>query len=350
MILVGLALAQLAAAGADAAAAMITSRSDSVRSTAWAMAAVVVLDLAIHGQRRAEPVDRSLLDARPKAADELRAGERSLVLLSRGIWASQLPSNAAEARKWLVENDLLEPDRGLLFSVRDLGGYTPLVPRRMLEYLRVAVRRPELLARAGVSRVVTGPIAPGTPRLPEPLTTRSETPTHVVYELGALSRVRTVFFASWADDDLRALETSPATRAVTNDPVLASELEHNLPSPYHGLGAGPRIEVDDDEYVEIAAHCPEEDTAGGLVVLADAWYPGWIAEVDDKRVEVLRVDHALRGVRVPPGDHRVRLRYEPASFRLGKRMSLATAALWAVVLALALLRPRAPGAAAPPAP
>jgi hypothetical protein len=40
--------------------------------------------------------------------------------------------------------------------------------------------------------------------------------------------------------------------------------------------------------------------ADGLLVLADPWYPQWQVEVDGHPAELLRVDHALRGVRVPP--------------------------------------------------
>ncbi|MEZ5977303.1 MAG: YfhO family protein [Planctomycetota bacterium] len=83
--------------------------------------------------------------------------------------------------------------------------------------------------------------------------------------------------------------------------------------------------------------------APALLVVADANYPGWIAEVDGEESEIVAVDHALRGVWLTSGDHRVEMRYEPASFRTG----LLLAGLGAVALAFLLL-PRRRRADAPP--
>ena len=60
-------------------------------------------------------------------------------------------------------------------------------------------------------------------------------------------------------------------------------------------------------------------------MLADSWYPGWKATVDGRDAEVHRVDYLIRGVVVPPGRHRVELRYQPASWRAGWILSLVTA-------------------------
>jgi uncharacterized membrane protein YfhO len=62
-----------------------------------------------------------------------------------------------------------------------------------------------------------------------------------------------------------------------------------------------------------------------LLVLTDIYYPGWKAFLDGRRVPLERVNYLLRGVAVPAGEHRVELRYEPTSFRLGWMISLATA-------------------------
>jgi hypothetical protein len=71
---------------------------------------------------------------------------------------------------------------------------------------------------------------------------------------------------------------------------------------------------------------------GGVLVLTDTWYPGWEATVDGEPVPVLEVDHALRGVALPPGSHRVEFRFRPLSFVMGAWTSVATLAglgLWA---------------------
>lgn len=56
---------------------------------------------------------------------------------------------------------------------------------------------------------------------------------------------------------------------------------------------------------------------GGLLVIASAWYPGWVARVDGHALPLQPVDLALSGLCVPPGTHTVELTYEPASWRNG---------------------------------
>jgi hypothetical protein len=77
-----------------------------------------------------------------------------------------------------------------------------------------------------------------------------------------------------------------------------------------------------------------ETATDGLLVLADPWYPQWRVEVDGKPAELLRVDHAFRGVRVPAGAHQVTFAYQDRALLLGAALAVATllglAGLWAL--------------------
>ncbi|HKQ00487.1 MAG TPA: YfhO family protein, partial [Actinomycetes bacterium] len=64
--------------------------------------------------------------------------------------------------------------------------------------------------------------------------------------------------------------------------------------------------------------------ADGLLVLGDPWYPQWRVEVDGRPAELLRVDHALRGVRVPAGSHQVVFTYQDRAFQAGLTLSALT--------------------------
>jgi len=55
----------------------------------------------------------------------------------------------------------------------------------------------------------------------------------------------------------------------------------------------------------------------GMLVLADAYYPGWEAEVDGHPVTIHPADIALRGIEVPAGRHTVIVEYRPLSFAVG---------------------------------
>ncbi|HEX5273239.1 MAG TPA: hypothetical protein VFW33_22235, partial [Gemmataceae bacterium] len=70
---------------------------------------------------------------------------------------------------------------------------------------------------------------------------------------------------------------------------------------------------------------------GGYLVLTDVWFPGWTCAVDGRPAEVARADYTFRGVAVPDGAREVVFRFEPDSYRLGKRVTCAAAALLAAL-------------------
>ena len=68
-----------------------------------------------------------------------------------------------------------------------------------------------------------------------------------------------------------------------------------------------------------------------LLVVSDAWYPGWRATVNGRDAPIARVNAAFRGVRVPAGKSVVEMQFKPWTVRLGILVSLATLAaalLW----------------------
>jgi hypothetical protein len=84
--------------------------------------------------------------------------------------------------------------------------------------------------------------------------------------------------------------------------------------------------------------------ASGLLVLADPWAPAWRVTVDGRPTELLRTDHAFRGVWLPAGDHTVRFAYEDRLMRLGAWLALVTSV--ALLAAWLVLRRRRPAAGA----
>lgn len=53
----------------------------------------------------------------------------------------------------------------------------------------------------------------------------------------------------------------------------------------------------------------EASTDGAVLVLTDAYYTGWKATLDGEPVEILPANHAVRGVMIPRGKHRVEFKY-----------------------------------------
>lgn len=74
------------------------------------------------------------------------------------------------------------------------------------------------------------------------------------------------------------------------------------------------------------------------LVLADAFYPGWEADIDGERTAVFPAYHAFRGVVVPKGSHIVSFEYRPTSFRIGMGISIAALLLSVLVASWTLRR------------
>ena len=97
-----------------------------------------------------------------------------------------------------------------------------------------------------------------------------------------------------------------------------------------GRRPGPRTSTaSEPDRMDVSATAPR----GGMLVVSDAWDPGWKATVDGRDAKVERVDYVMRGVKLEPGRHHVVLSYEPWSWRVGWIVSLvALLALAAMVL------------------
>ena len=59
-----------------------------------------------------------------------------------------------------------------------------------------------------------------------------------------------------------------------------------------------------------------------VLVLSEVYYPWWRAALDDEDVEIVRVNHTMIGIPIPPGSHVVRLRLEPTSIWWGAGVTL----------------------------
>lgn len=124
------------------------------------------------------------------------------------------------------------------------------------------------------------------------------------------------------------------------DPSLVAVLESG-----RGLEGNPsakgvvRLRSRAAGFYEADVECP----APSILVLSESWYPGWSAEVDGAPADLLRVDHLVQGVALPPGMHRVRFSYRPGALMRG----FAVAALALLAPAVLVLVRRRRAAAAP---
>jgi hypothetical protein len=77
-----------------------------------------------------------------------------------------------------------------------------------------------------------------------------------------------------------------------------------------------------------------------LLVLSDNWYKDWHATVDGKHAEILRTNHAFRGVVVPQGTHTVEFHFHSRQLHYGLHIYLACLLLLAGYGVYLLIRSR----------
>ncbi len=79
-----------------------------------------------------------------------------------------------------------------------------------------------------------------------------------------------------------------------------------------------------------------ETDAPGLLVLAETWMPGWLAEVDGQPEAVLRGNHAQRVVPIRrPGRHEIALSYHPPGLLPGIALTSLSLLSWVALMARA---------------
>jgi hypothetical protein len=110
-------------------------------------------------------------------------------------------------------------------------------------------------------------------------------------------------------------------RLATLDPATEAVTDKEL--PFEAGGVAPLV-FSWEAGVNSQVFSVSAGTAG-LLIRSETWAPGWQARVDGVAAEVLRVDCALQGVWLGPGEHQVRFEYAPRGYKWGRWVSLLTA-------------------------
>jgi hypothetical protein len=171
-----------------------------------------------------------------------------------------------------------------------------------------------------------------------------------VYEnLDVLPRAFVVHQVQLVDDDAAALaamqdvQFDPSSQAVLSlgDGTCGAATVGQLVGAEQGVQRG----VAQPERASIVHYRPEQvviearlDEAG-VLLLTDAWYPGWQATVDGEPASLCRADLLFRAVAMDPGDHRVVLTFRPLGQRLGGAVSVG--GLFALVICVGFVFRRA---------
>ena len=138
--------------------------------------------------------------------------------------------------------------------------------------------------------------------------------------LGNAWFVSSVRLVDTPNDELNALtDTDLRTTAVllkTEFPGYSDSISNGVDP--NGIITITSYEPDKIEYVS-------SSQKGGLAVFSEMWYgpdKGWQAYIDGVPVNHIRVNYALRALKIPLGSHNITFEFKPKSFYIGETISL----------------------------
>ncbi|GAB4275874.1 MAG: hypothetical protein Kow0080_25710 [Candidatus Promineifilaceae bacterium] len=157
-----------------------------------------------------------------------------------------------------------------------------------------------------------------------PLTLLGNTANVWVYERArTLPLVRLVTQAEVIPAEQEAIAR---VHAPDFDPATTAVLAEEPSCALAGAAAGTAVTQERrDGFWKIGVSSPEN----ALLVLSETAYPGWQAQVDGRRVPIVKAYTAVQAVCVPPGEHVVTFSFRPTIFLWSGLVSLLA---WVVVL------------------
>lgn len=335
------------------------------------------------------------IDALATTAGRRRAGARRWLeaLLLATVCAAVLPAAKNEARlPWMLPDNgvatgapplfdavrtqvgagraalpdqgvdhAVTPKQGMMRHLRVLSDYEPLCSARLSEFLHTlvglpppgddwaspftgsvrvsgAIARPALLDLAAVRAVVEFEKPGAAPRADAPPAAFAYGAYRLYANDTALPRAYIVEATRFVPDATAALRAIAAPDFDAHrEVVLVGAADPSLDRA--GREAAPAraatIATDDPELVriDVAVEHP------AVLVLADAFAPGWHVDVDGTSRPVWQANHFVRGVLLRPGDRRVTFTYRAPGFAAGVVACGGSLLLAAVLLVAARRRP-----------
>jgi hypothetical protein len=276
---------------------------------------LLLIELFYFGYDHAAQTDPSLYFPKLEIFDRIAEGPDGRI-----IGFGCLPANLAQAA-----------------GLADIRGYDGIDPSRIVQLL-AAARNPKSPVLSYAATQLMSPMMfsdsqtrePRVPPILDMLNVR-----YVIFRGAPPAGVRALYTDSdyWVYFNERALprafvprqtqvipDTESRLQAMsmkTFDPRETAYLEQSVDLPQPISGSVEFLE-DSPQLVTLSAKMETP----GVVILADRWDRGWRAYVNEAEVPILRVNHALRGVRVDTGESTIRFAYEPATLYRGLAISV----------------------------
>ena len=160
--------------------------------------------------------------------------------------------------------------------------------------LKSTLQQPEILGLASLRYVIEGDAARQLPH--------------------ALPRAYAVGHYVISDSEEASLSAIRASDAFNGDTVVLEGAQPGFPPGNRANKAG---HVTIERYAANNVTLTVSLRESAIVVLTDAYYPGWRAQANGNEIPIYRANSVFRAVELPAGEHRVEFSYRPTSLYIG---------------------------------
>ncbi|MFY9152094.1 MAG: YfhO family protein, partial [Prolixibacteraceae bacterium] len=217
---------------------------------------------------------------------------------------------------------------------KSLGGYHGAKMKRYNELISYGIQPEMQNLIAGFKKPETIDSIMGTLPVINMLNTKyyiydlNQPPLPNSHALGNAWLVNGIKMVDSADQEISLLNNfDPKSTAIVN-----KQFEKELDGFTSGSGDGViKLTEYQPNYLKYDATV---NSGTQLAVFSEIYYPkGWKSFVDGKETTHLQVDYVLRGLVIPSGKHVIEFKFEPDSYFLGNKVSLASSILLLLAIA-----------------
>jgi hypothetical protein len=155
-----------------------------------------------------------------------------------------------------------------------------------------------------------------------------QAPLSNTHALGNAWFVKEVKLVDKADDEVSSLRNfDPKLTAVVN-----KSFEQKMEGFKAGSGEGEiKLTEYQPNYLKYEATV---NSGAQLAVFSEIYYPkGWKSFIDGKEVNHIQANYVLRAMVIPEGKHEIEFKFEPTSYFVGNKVSLASSVLLLLAIA-----------------